>query len=146
MYGSAVEQMAAATRKAGNLIVTHVFSAILVNMISASQYVAILIPGRMYLPAYDKLKVKRMVASRTCEDAATVTSPLVPWGLCGVFFTGTLGVATLEYLPYTFLALLVPVIAILYAITGKFVWFNTPEMQAEIDARREGESRETIGL
>ena len=39
----------------------------------ASQYVAILIPGRMYLPAYDKLGVKRMVASRTCEDAATVT-------------------------------------------------------------------------
>jgi NhaC family Na+:H+ antiporter len=115
-------------------------------MISASQYVAILIPGRMYLPAYDKLGVKRMVASRTCEDAATVTSPLVPWGLCGVYFTGTLGVATLDYLPYTFLALIVPVIAIIYAITGKFVWPNTPEMQAEIDAQRATEKAEAIEL
>ena len=141
-----LNKMAAATRKARNLVVTHVFSAILVNMISASQYVAIIIPGRMYLPAYDKLGIKRMVASRTCEDAATVTSPLVPWGLCGVFFTGTLGVATLQYLPYTFLALLVPVIAIIYALTGLFVWSNTPEMQAEIDAQREAENRGAIGL
>ncbi|NLM08868.1 MAG: Na+/H+ antiporter NhaC [Clostridiales Family XIII bacterium] len=141
-----LNKMSTTTRNARNLIITHVFSAILVNMISASQYVAILIPGRMYLPAYDKLGVKRMVASRTCEDAATVTSPLVPWGLCGVYFTGTLGVATLDYLPYTFLALIVPVIAILYAITGKFVWPNTPEMQAEIDAQRATEKAEAIEL
>lgn len=141
-----LNKMSTTTRNARNLIITHVFSAILVNMISASQYVAILIPGRMYLPAYDKLGVKRMVASRTCEDAATVTSPLVPWGLCGVYFTGTLGVATLDYLPYTFLALIVPVIAIIYAITGKFVWPNTPEMQAEIDAQRATEKAEAIEL
>jgi NhaC family Na+:H+ antiporter len=139
-----LNKMAASTRNARNLIITHVFSAILVNMISASQYVAILIPGRMYLPAYDKLGVRRMVASRTCEDAATVTSPLVPWGLCGVYFTGTLGVPTLQYLPYTFLAILVPIIAIIYATTGKFVWSNTPEMQAAIDAQRADEITEAV--
>lgn len=139
-------KMSTITKNIKNLIITHVFSAILVNMISASQYVAIIIPGRMYLPAYDKLGVKRMVASRTCEDAATVTSPLVPWGLCGVFFTGTLGVATMSYLPYTFLALIVPVIAILYAITGKFIWYNTPEMQAKIDAASRAEKETTIEM
>lgn len=85
-----------------------------------------------------------MVASRTCEDAATVTSPLVPWGLCGVYFTGTLGVPTLQYLPYTFLAILVPIIAIIYATTGKFVWSNTPEMQAAIDAQRADEITEAV--
>ncbi|HCU07523.1 MAG TPA: Na+/H+ antiporter NhaC, partial [Clostridiales bacterium] len=106
------------------LIITHVFSSIAVNMLSASQYVAIMIPGRMYLPAYKKLGIKTSVASRTCEDSATVTSPLVPWGLCGVYFAGVLGVATLDYLPYTFLALFVPVIAILYAITGKFIFME----------------------
>ncbi len=128
-----LSKMKGVEKNARNLIITHVFSAIAVNMLSASQYVAILIPGRMFLRSYDKLHIRRNVASRTCEDAGTVTSPLVPWGLCGVFFTGTLGVATLDYLPYTFLALFTPVIAILYAITGKFIWYNTDEEQAEID-------------
>ncbi|MDD4583044.1 MAG: Na+/H+ antiporter NhaC [Eubacteriales bacterium] len=132
-----LEKMMALTKNARNLIISHVFSAFAVNMLSASQYVAILIPGRMYLSSYDKLGIKRYVASRTCEDAATVTSPLVPWGLCGVYFTGTLGVATLEYLPYTFLAIITPIFAILYALTGKFIWYNTAEEQAVIDEEYE---------
>ena len=126
-------KMAVITKNARNLIITHVFSSIAVNMLSASQYVAILIPGRMYLSSYDKLGVKRYVASRTCEDSGTVTSPLVPWGLCGVFFAGTLGVATLDYLPFTYLALFTPLVSILYAITGKFIWYNTEEEQEEIN-------------
>jgi len=126
-------KMLALTKSARGLVPTHIVTSILVNLLSASQYVAIMIPGRMYLSTYDKLHIKRYVASRTCEDAGTVTSPLVPWGLCGVFFAGTLGVSTLDYLPYTFLALFCPIIAILYAITGKFIWYNTDEEQAEID-------------
>ena len=119
---SLLSSMKNLTKNAGNLITTHVFSSIIVNLISASQYVSIIIPGRMYLPAYRKLGIRSDVASRTCEDAGTVTSPLVPWGLCGVFFTGVLGVNTLEYLPYAFLGYITPIIAILYAYTGKFVW------------------------
>lgn len=134
---SLLNKMASITRNARNLIITHVFSSILVNMLSASQYVAILIPGRMYLPAYKKLGIRANVASRTCEDSATVTSPLVPWGLCGVYFTGTLGVATLQYLPYTFLAWIVPIIAILYAITGKFIWYYTDEEKARLNIEDE---------
>lgn len=117
-----LNKMAAVTKSAKGLITTHVLSAIAVNLLSASQYVAILIPGRMFLPAYKKLGLQLRVASRTCEDAATVTSPLVPWGLCGVYFAGVLGVPTIEYLPYTFLALIVPCIAIIYAFTGLFIF------------------------
>lgn len=121
---SILDKMSALTKSARNLVITHIFSAILVNLISASQYVAIIIPGRMYLPAYRKLGIRTDVASRTCEDSGTVTSPLVPWGLCGVFFTGTLGVSTLEYFPYAFLAYLTPLVAIIYAITNKFIWME----------------------
>lgn len=121
-----INKMEALTKSARNLIVTHILSSILINIISASQYVAIIIPGRMYLPAYKKIGIRTDVASRTCEDSGTVTSPLVPWGLCGVFFTGTLGVNTLEYLPYAFLCYLTPVVAIIYALTGKFIWREEP--------------------
>lgn len=122
-----ISKMVTLTKNARNLIITHIFSSIVVNLISASQYVAIIIPGRMFLPAYKKLGIRTDVASRTCEDSGTVTSPLVPWGLCGVFFTGTLGVATLEYLPYAFLCYLTPIVAILYAITNKFIWKEISE-------------------
>lgn len=117
-----LNKIATLTKNARNLIITHVFSSIFVNLISASQYVSIIIPGRMFLPAYRRLGIRTDVASRTCEDSGTVTSPLVPWGLCGVFFTGTLGVNTMEYLPYAFLCTLTPIVAIIYAITGKFIW------------------------
>lgn len=128
-----IGNMMVLTKNARNLITTHIITAIAVNLLSASQYVAILIPGRMFLSSYDKLGIRRNVASRTSEDGGTVTSPLVPWGLCGVYFTGTLGVATLDYLPYTYLALFCPIIAIIYAVTGKFIWYNTEEEQAEIE-------------
>jgi len=78
----------------------------------------------MYLPAYRKLGIRSDVASRTCEDSGTVLSPLVPWGLCGVFFTATLGVKTLQYLPFAFLCYFAPIVAIIYAITGKFIWYE----------------------
>jgi len=117
-----IDKMAAFTQNARNLIITHIVSSVFINYISASQYVAIIIPGRMYLPVYKKLGIRLDVASRTCEDSGTVTSPLVPWGLCGVFFAGALGVSTLAYLPYAFLCYLTPIVAVIYAIIGKFIW------------------------
>ena len=117
-----LDKMSVLVKKPGNLICTHVISTIGVNIFSASQYMAILIPGRMFLPAYKKLGIKNMVCSRTCEDAGTVTSPLVPWGLCGVFFAGTLGVPTMQYLPYTYLALITPCVAIIYGYAGLFIF------------------------
>jgi len=60
--------------------------------------------------------------SRTLEDAGTMVSPLVPWGLCGVYFAGALGVPTLSYIPYAALCWLCPIIAIIYGFLNKFQW------------------------
>lgn len=118
MLSVLLEKMGALVGSVGGLVTTHVVSGILVNLFSASQYMAIIIPGRMFRPAYKKLGLLPQVLSRTSEDSGTVTSPLVPWGLCGVFFYGCLGVPTLEYLPYTFLSFLVPIIAVIYSWVG----------------------------
>ncbi len=117
-----LDKISALVNNVKGLIVTHILSSIVVNLFSASQYMAIIIPGRMLVPAYKKLRILPQVCSRTCEDSATVTSPLVPWGLCGVYFTGVLGVATTDYLPYVYLAFLSPIISIIYGLTGKFIF------------------------
>lgn len=117
-----LDQIKGLVKTAGGLVTTHVISSVVVNIFSASQYMAIIIPGRMLVPSYKEKRLLPQVCSRVCEDSATVTSPLIPWGLCGVFFTGALGVATLDYLPYVYLAFLAPVISIIYGWTGKFMF------------------------
>lgn len=124
-----LEKMASLVSSVKGLIVTHVFAAIAVNLFSASQYMAIIIPGRMLLPAYKQHKLLPQVLSRTSEDSGTVFSPLVPWGLCGVFFSGALGVSTWDYFPYVFLSYLVPLIAIFYSFIG-FAMFKEGDIKS----------------
>ena len=76
----------------------------------------------MFTPGYKKLGIKRTVASRTCETSGICLDPLLPWTLGGVYYAGVLGVSPLNYGPYAIMLWIVPVIAIVYAITGLFVW------------------------
>ena len=101
-------------KSTGSLIFTTVATCITANVITCDQYLAILLPGRMYLKAYHKKGLHPKNLSRTIEDAGTMTSPLVPWNTCGAFMAATLGVATIDYLPFAFLCLISPVIAIIY--------------------------------
>lgn len=111
-------------KNTGGLIATTVGAAIGLNLATASQYMAIIITGRMVIPEYKKKKILPRVLSRTLEDAGTVFSPLVPWGLCGVFFTGALGVPTTEYFPFVLLAIFCPIIAVIYGFVGYAVWYE----------------------
>jgi NhaC family Na+:H+ antiporter len=99
------------------LIVTTVFTCIGANVMTADQYIAIVLPGRMYRLEYAKRGLASQNLSRTLEDSATMTSPLIPWNTCGAYMAATLGVATLSYLPYAFFNLLGPILCIAYAIT-----------------------------
>ncbi len=99
------------------LIVTTVFTCIGANVMTADQYIAIVLPGRMYRLEYAKRGLASQNLSRTLEDSATMTSPLIPWNTCGAYMAGTLGVATLSYLPYAFFNLLGPILCIGFALT-----------------------------
>lgn len=101
-------------KSTGSLIFTTVATCITANVITCDQYLAILLPGRMYLKAYQKKGLHPKNLSRTIEDAGTMTSPLIPWNTCSAFMTATLGVATIEYLPFAFLCILSPLMAIIY--------------------------------
>jgi NhaC family Na+:H+ antiporter len=100
------------------LISATVVSCIAVCFMTGDQYLGIVIPGKMYKPAYEKMRLHPKNLSRCLEDSGTLISPLVPWSSCGAYMTAMLGVATFAYLPFTFLCLINPIISIIYGITG----------------------------
>ncbi|UCG87265.1 MAG: Na+/H+ antiporter NhaC [Gemmatimonadota bacterium] len=105
-------------RGTGSLVATTIFSCIGMNAVASDQYIAIVIPGRMYKNAYDQQNLHPKNLSRALEDSGTLTSPLIPWNSCGAFMWATLGVFPLAYLPYAFLNLANPLISLLYGFTG----------------------------
>jgi NhaC family Na+:H+ antiporter len=111
----------AALRRAkstGSLVLTVVLSCIGINVVAADQYIAIVLPGKMYRAEFKKRGLDARNLSRVIEDSGTLTSPLVPWNTCGAYMAATLGVATLAYLPFAFFNLVNPLISILYGFTG----------------------------
>lgn len=112
------EEILKLVRSDGDLILATVVSCILTNIVTAEQYMSIVIPGRMYKDAYEKRGLHPKNLSRTLEDAGTLTSPLVPWNTCGAFMYTTLGVYPLAYLPFAFLNLINPIVAIIYGYMG----------------------------
>ena len=102
-------------RGAGSLVATTVGTCIVSNMILSDQYMAILLPGKMFAPTYRRLGFAPELLSRTLGDSATVTSVLVPWNTCAVIQSTVLGVATMAYFPYAVFCLITPLIAILLA-------------------------------
>lgn len=117
-----LNSMQTITKNSRNLILSHIATGFLTIMLSASPYVSILIPGRMFIKGYEKLGIKKSVASRTCEHSGICLDPLLPWSLGAVYFSGVLGVKTMDYAIYYVLLYTVPLIAAFYAITGIFVW------------------------
>ena len=100
--------------RVGSLIASTAATCIFFNITTSDQYLAILVPGRMFADVYKKRGLKPENLSRTLEDSATVTSVLVPWNTCGATQASVLGVATLVYAPYCFFNIISPIMTILY--------------------------------
>jgi NhaC family Na+:H+ antiporter len=105
-------------KRTGSLVATTIFSCIGMNAIASDQYMAIVIPGRMYKNAFDSHHLHPKNLSRCLEDSGTLSSPLIPWNSCGAFMHATLGVNPLVYLPFAFLNLSNPLVSIFYGYTG----------------------------
>lgn len=113
------------------LVVCSIVSCLSVNMLSASQYIAIVLPGTTLKPLYEKRGVSRRVLSRSLEDGGTMLSVAVPWAGDAIFVATTLGVATLSYLPYAYFIILCPLFSIFFAIIGYAVWTDADEKPEE---------------
>jgi len=106
----------AGAKNAGSLVTATIGTSIFFNITASDQYIAIVVPGRMFASTYKEQGFKPELLSRSLEDGGTITSVLVPWNTCGATQSRVLGVPTLEYLPFAFFNLLSPLFSILFAV------------------------------
>lgn len=130
MLTTILSHMKKLTNSVGSLITVVILANIILLATTASQTLAIVVGGRMFISEFRKKNLLPQVLSRTLEDSGTIISPLIPWSLCGVYMAETLDVSTISYLPFAFFCWLCPVIAIIYGFTGKFVW-KTGEIKSQ---------------
>ena len=127
-FGAVLQAVGMLKRITGALIagVNNVFglvgrtvgTCIAFNVLASDQYIAIVVPGKMFNEAFEKQGLAPENLSRTLEDAGTVTSVLIPWNTCGVAQSGILGVATLAYAPYCIFNWVSPLMSLLVAGLG----------------------------
>jgi len=97
------------------LFASTVFSCITLNATASDQYLAIVVPGKMYAKAFKDKGLAPENLSRTLEDSGTVTSALVPWNTGGAYQSGVLGVSVHEYFIYAIFNWLSPIMTLLFA-------------------------------
>ena len=97
------------------LFASTVGSCLALNITASDQYLAIVVPGKMFAKAYKDKGLAPENLSRTLEDSGTVTSVLIPWNTCGAYQAGTLGVSTFDYLTYAFFNILSPIMTLIFA-------------------------------
>ena len=117
-----LEPVVARAKGRGSLILAVNASGIGLNVIAGDQYVADVLPARMYRSEFARRRLAPQVLSRAVEDSGTVTSVLVPWNTCGAYISGVLGVSTAAYLPYCFFNIASPLLDVLFGFLG----FKTP--------------------
>jgi NhaC family Na+:H+ antiporter len=100
------------------MVTSAVCSGLFLNACTADQYLSIILSGNMFREAFRKKGYESRLLSRSIEDGATVTSPLIPWNTCGMTQAAVLQIHTLTYLPYCFFNLLSPLSSILVAAVG----------------------------
>ncbi|HPX68816.1 MAG TPA: Na+/H+ antiporter NhaC [Bacillota bacterium] len=105
-------------KSTGALVTATIITSIFTNVLAGDQYLALVLPGKMYKDEYRKRGLAPRNLSRCLEDAGTLTSPLVPWNTCGATMSTYLGVPTIQYIPYCFLNLVNPIVSIVFGFTG----------------------------
>jgi Na+:H+ antiporter, NhaC family len=105
-------------KSTGALVTSLVAAIVATNIVTADQYIAVVLPARMFKTAFARRGFEPVVLSRAVGDAATPTGALIPWNSCGAYMAATLGVATLSYAPYAVFCFVSPLLTIAIAYSG----------------------------
>jgi Na+:H+ antiporter, NhaC family len=137
MLQAIVNQILRLAKSARGVVASTVVSCFATNATCSEQYISIVIPSRMYSKAYRDKGLHSKNLSRALEDGGTLTSVFIPWNTCGVFIFGTLGVHALDYGPYAIFNFIVPIISVIYALTGITITKLTEEEMLQMKKEEE---------
>ena len=141
----ALLKLARGTR--GGLVTVTIISCIIVNALCSDQYLAIILPGRMYKEAFEDLRLAPKNLSRCLEDSGTITSNFIPWNTCGATMSKFLQCPQWGkggYGPFAILNWLNPLVSIFYGFTGISMVKMTDEEYARILEEREAEKEAAL--
>ncbi|UXN67326.1 hypothetical protein N8E89_19960 (plasmid) [Phyllobacterium sp. A18/5-2] len=105
-------------KSTGSLIAALVAAVLATNIATADQYLAVVLPGRMFKNEFAARGLSMIVLSRSIGASATPTSALIPWNSCGAYMAATLGVSTFSYFPYAVFNIASPLLTITVAFLG----------------------------
>ena len=104
------------TKSIFGLFSSTVISCLTVNISASDQYLAIVVPGKMFSKAYKDRNLSTLNLSRTIEDSGTVTSVLIPWNTCGAYQASVLNVNVLDYFIFAIFNWLSPITTLIIAL------------------------------
>ncbi|OBQ46292.1 Na+/H+ antiporter NhaC [Halodesulfovibrio spirochaetisodalis] len=113
-----LDAMLRGAKSATSLVGATLTAAYIILLGTGSQILAVVVPGRAFTNAYKHADIAPQVLSRTCEDAGTLGCPLIPWSVHAFYILGVLGVSAVDFMPFAFFNIIIPVISMTCAITG----------------------------
>lgn len=131
MIQTIVDKILLVAKSDAALLTATIFTTLFTNFATGVQYVAIVLPGRMFRKTYRERGLHPKNLSRILEDVGTLCAPFCPWSTDGAFILATLGVGTGTYAPFMFLAIINPLVSLLCAWTGWSITKITPEQAAQ---------------
>jgi len=133
-----VQSLLNAVRGTGSLISTTILTAFGTNILTADQYISIVMPGRMFKEEFKQRGLAPENLSRALEDGGTITSPLIPWNTCGAYMHSVLLVNPLDYFMYCFFNLISPILGIIIASIGYKIRYLSKHADVESEALKPG--------
>ncbi|MQX52671.1 Na+/H+ antiporter NhaC [Alcanivorax sediminis] len=132
-----IEGLLGMVKGAAGLITATLATCFGSNILTADQYISIIMPGRMFREEYERQGLAPVNLSRALEDGGTITSPLIPWNTCGAYMQSVLLVPVTDYLFFAFFNLVNPVLALAYAWLGIKVLRLSPPPKNQSDTLQE---------
>ena len=131
MVHSIVEKILTVAKSDKALMTTAVFATLFTNFATGAQYVALVLPGRMFRESFRERNLHPKNLSRILEDVGTLCAPFCPWSTDGAYILGTLGVATAQYAPFMFFAMLNPIMSLICIWSGWTIQYMDPALKEQ---------------
>lgn len=113
-----VDPIVSRARTIGGLVATVAACCVGANIVTADQYMAVALPGRVFRAEFERRGYQPVVLARAVGDTGTVTSALIPWNSCGAYVAATLAIPTFGFAGFAFFCLINPLMTILIAMLG----------------------------